>query len=67
MGPEWNFDPDDDPRQLDVTDLERIERFKEAGHGGSVADGRLAAVDLCGVDVPVARLDGRRDGTVLES
>lgn len=38
MGPEWNFDPDDDPRQLDITDLERIERFKEAGYGGSAAD-----------------------------
>ena len=38
MGPEWTFDPDDDPRQLDITDLERIERFKEAGYGGSVAD-----------------------------
>ena len=38
MGPEWEFDPDEEPRQLNIDDLERIERFKEAGYGGSVAD-----------------------------
>src|SRR5437667_3985351 len=26
------------PRQLDITDLERIERFRRAGYGGSVSD-----------------------------
>jgi 4-hydroxy-4-methyl-2-oxoglutarate aldolase len=38
MGPEWEFDLDEEPRQLDITDIERIERFTEAGYGGSVAD-----------------------------
>ncbi|MFB6151717.1 MAG: RraA family protein [Haloarculaceae archaeon] len=38
MGPEYDFDLDDEPRELDITDLERIERFKEAGYGGNVAD-----------------------------
>jgi 4-hydroxy-4-methyl-2-oxoglutarate aldolase len=38
MGPPHEFDLEDDPRQLDITDLERIERFKAAGYGGSVAD-----------------------------
>ncbi|WP_436926161.1 RraA family protein [Halosimplex amylolyticum] len=38
MAPEYDFDLEDEPRQLDITDLERIERFKEAGYGGSVAD-----------------------------
>jgi len=38
MGPEYDFDLDGEPRTLDITDLERIERFKEAGYGGSVAD-----------------------------
>jgi len=38
MGPEWEFDLNEEPRELDITDLERIERFKEAGYGGSVAD-----------------------------
>ncbi|GAB3689949.1 RraA family protein [Salinarchaeum chitinilyticum] len=38
MDPDYQFDLDDEPRELDVTDLERIERFREAGYGGSVAD-----------------------------
>jgi len=28
----------DNPRQLDITDLERIERFRTAGYGGCVSD-----------------------------
>jgi regulator of RNase E activity RraA len=31
-------DLDGEPRTLDITDLERVERFKEAGYGGNVAD-----------------------------
>ncbi|WP_123536776.1 RraA family protein [Halosimplex salinum] len=38
MGPEYDFDLDEEPRTLDISDLERIERFEEAGYGGSVAD-----------------------------
>lgn len=38
MDPSYEFDLDDEPRQLDISDLERVERFKEAGYGGSVAD-----------------------------
>lgn len=38
MDPDYTFDLDEAPRQLDVSDLERIERFEEAGYGGSVAD-----------------------------
>ena len=38
MDPDYSFDLDDEPRELDITDLERIERFEEAGYGGSVAD-----------------------------
>ena len=29
---------DQETRQLDITDLERIERFRRAGYGGSVSD-----------------------------
>jgi regulator of RNase E activity RraA len=28
----------DDPRTFDITDLERVERFKQAGYGGNVSD-----------------------------
>jgi regulator of RNase E activity RraA len=28
----------DDPRKLDITDEERVERFREAGYGGNVSD-----------------------------
>ncbi|AGN01411.1 Demethylmenaquinone methyltransferase [Salinarchaeum sp. Harcht-Bsk1] len=38
MDPDYSFDLDGEPRELDVSDLERIERFREAGYGGSVAD-----------------------------
>ena len=38
MDPNYTFDLDDEPRTLDITDLERIERFKRAGFGGGVAD-----------------------------
>ncbi len=33
---EWNFP--DEPRKLDITDTERIARFRKAGYGGSVSD-----------------------------
>jgi 4-hydroxy-4-methyl-2-oxoglutarate aldolase len=36
---------DSEPRRLDITDLERIERFRRAGYGGSVSD----ALNACGV------------------
>lgn len=35
---EYEFDLEEEPRELDVTDLERVERFKSAGYGGNVAD-----------------------------
>jgi len=35
---EYDFDVEGEPRELDITDLERVERFKEAGYGGNVAD-----------------------------
>lgn len=38
MDPNYEFDLDEEPRQLNISDLERIERFKEAGYGGNVAD-----------------------------
>jgi len=38
MDPDYRFDLDDEPRELDVSDLERVERFEQAGYGGSVAD-----------------------------
>lgn len=38
MDPNYQFDLDDEPRELEISDLERIERFKVAGYGGSVAD-----------------------------
>lgn len=38
MALEYEFDIEGEPRQLDVTDLERIERFKTAGYGGNVSD-----------------------------
>lgn len=33
-----HFDWPKEPRHLDITDLERIERFRRAGYGGSVSD-----------------------------
>jgi regulator of RNase E activity RraA len=41
MGFDHDYDYDfgiDEPRTLDITDLERVERFKEAGYGGNVSD-----------------------------
>ena len=38
MDPDYEFDLDEEPRQLDISDTERVERFEEAGYGGSVAD-----------------------------
>jgi len=38
MDPDYQFDLDDEPRELNISDVERIERFREAGYGGSVAD-----------------------------
>lgn len=35
---EYDFDLDREPRELDITDLERVERFKVAGYGGNVSD-----------------------------
>ena len=31
-----------EPRHLDITDLERIERYRRAGYGGSVSDSLTA-------------------------
>lgn len=33
---EWNFPKE--PRQLNISDLERIERFRKSGYGGAVSD-----------------------------
>lgn len=38
MDPDYTFDLDEEPRTLDIDDIERIRRFKEAGYGGNVAD-----------------------------
>jgi len=38
MDPDYEFDLEAEPRTLDISDTERIERFREAGYGGSVAD-----------------------------
>ncbi|MEQ4210128.1 RraA family protein [Actinopolymorpha sp. B9G3] len=52
-----------DPRRLDVTDLQRIERFRRAGYGGNVSD----ALWKCGVTDTVLSADFRplRQGMVL--
>ena len=38
MDPNYTFDLDEEPRTLDISDLERVERFKRAGYGGNVSD-----------------------------
>ncbi|MFB6174333.1 MAG: RraA family protein [Halobacteriales archaeon] len=38
MALEYEFDLEGEPRELDITDLERVERFKRAGYGGNVSD-----------------------------
>ena len=38
--------PREEIRHLDITDLERIERFKKAGYGGNVSDS-LWSLGVC--------------------
>ena len=56
----------DEPRKLDITDLERIARFRTAGYGGSVSDAlwRLGATETILADrfkplIPGSQLVGR--------
>lgn len=53
----------DEPRRLDITDLERIERYRRAGYGGNVSD----ALWKCGVTDTVLSADfvALRQGMVL--
>src|SRR5262249_16862200 len=32
------FEAPDEPRHLEISDLERVQRFRRAGYGGSVSD-----------------------------
>ncbi|WP_436936485.1 RraA family protein [Halovenus marina] len=34
----YDFEIEDAPRELDIDDIERVERFKRAGYGGNVSD-----------------------------